>query len=121
MNSPRINTTIKRFSILVIMISATIIASLIVSGKAYADGYLSPSEESFGDSISGPLCKYIDRSGINEGSMTEAMRIIYTHTPAHMDVGDAVDIINYVVYTYCEEHWNSLVAFGDSYRGAGYA
>ena len=121
MKTPRINQTIKRISMLIILFSAAIVASVIVSGKAHADGYLSPQEESFGDAVSGPLCKYIDNLGITDSSMEEAMRIIYVNTPNNMDVGDAVDIINYVVDTYCPEHWPDLVAFGNRHRGGGYA
>ena len=106
---------------LVIMISAVVIASVIVSGKAHADGYLSPQEEYFGDAVAGPLCDYLDTAGINEGSMSTSMKIIYRHTPTNMDMSDAVDIINYVVDIYCPRHWNDLVAFGDKYRSNGYA
>lgn len=121
MNSPRINATVKRFSILVILISAGIIASLIVSGKAWADGYLSPQEQRFGDAVAGYVCEYIDSVGVSEASMSAAMRIIYQNTPANMDMSDAVDIINYSVQNYCFEHWDKLVAFGEGARSQGYA
>ena len=32
--------------------------------------------------------------------------------------GDAADIINYTVSTYCPEHWSALVAFGEGYRAS---
>lgn len=121
MNSPRINETIKRFSIVVIMVCAAIIAGLIVAGKASADGYLSPQEERMGDAVSGPLCKFIDQVGVNEFSMTKAVEILYENTPGYMDETDAVDIINYVVQSYCPSHWDDLVAFGDKYRSGEYA
>jgi hypothetical protein len=117
MNSPRINTTIKRFSLLVIMLSTAIIASLIVSGKAYAD--LSPGEQRFGDAVAAPLCEFLDSSGINEASLTKAVEIIYRNTPANVDVSDSVDIINYAVYNYCPNHWDNLVAFGEGARSQG--
>jgi hypothetical protein len=121
MNSPRINETIKRFSILLILFCSVIIASVIVSGAARADGYLSPQEESFGDGVSGPLCDYLDTVGVNDESMTTSMKILYRHTPANMDMSDAVDIINYVVQNHCPHHWDSLVAFGEGFRSGSYA
>lgn len=121
MKTPRINQTIKRISMLVILFSMAVIASTIVSGKAHADGYLSPQEERFGDAVAGPLCDYLDTAGISDMSMTTSMKILYRHTPANMDMSDSVDIINYVVDVYCPRHWPDLMAFGDRYRGGGYA
>lgn len=121
MKTPRINQTIKRISMLIILISAAVIGGVIVSGNAHADGYLSPQEERFGDAVAGPLCDYLDTAGVSDMSMTTSMKIIYRHTPANMDMSDAVDIINYVVDVYCPRHWDALVAFGDGYRSGSYA
>lgn len=121
MKTPRINQTIKRISMLIILISAAIIGGVIISGKAHADGYLTPQEEHFGDLIAGPLCEYIDAAGVTESSMEDALKIIYRNTPTYMDVGDAADIINYTVYNYCPRHWSKLQAFGAGARSQQYA
>ena len=121
MKTPRINQTIKRISMLIILISAAVIGGVIISGKAHADGYLSPQEEYFGDLIAETLCDYIDGAGVTESSMEDALRVIYRNTPAYMDVGDAADIINYTVYNYCPRHWSKLQAFGAGARSQQYA
>lgn len=118
MRTPQVNLFIKRISLLIIMISAAVIAA---TGIARADGTLTAGEERFGDEIAVPLCDYIDTAGVTEQSMMTSMKIIYRHTPGYMDMSDAVDIINYVVENYCPSHWNDLVAFGNRYRGASYA
>ncbi len=38
-----------------------------------------------------------------------------------MHMTDAVDIINYVVSSYCPQHWPALVAFGEGFRSGSYA
>lgn len=91
-------------------------AALLFSAPASADGYLTPQEQHFGDEIADSVCRFIDRLGVNAVSMEQAVEIIYTHTPASMDMTDAADIINYSVYTYCPEHWGELVAFGEGAR-----
>lgn len=97
-------------------LALTTTAALLFSAPATADGYLSPQEEAFGDGIAVELCKMIDRIGVNNVSMSEAIEIIYVNTPASMDMSDAVDIINYSVANYCPEHWAALVAFGEGAR-----
>ena len=101
---------------LALALPLAITATLLFSAPATADGYLSPQEEAFGDAIAVELCKMIDRIGVNNMSMSEAMEIIYVNTPASMDMSDAVDIINYSVYNYCPGHWDELVAFGEGAR-----
>lgn len=91
-------------------------AALLSSPTANADGYISPQEQRFGDEIAASICQFIDRAGVNARSMAQAIEIIYTNTPANMDMGDAVDIINYSVYNYCPGHWGELVAFGEGAR-----
>lgn len=113
--TPQNNRTIKRISILVILGAAIAASSTAI---ARADGNLTAQEQRFGDAIAGSLCSYIDTAGVTTSSMTEAMRIIYRNTPANVDVSDTVDIINYVVSTYCPNHWRELVSFGDAYRHA---
>lgn len=115
MKTPMINHQIKLISLLLIVLSAVAIA---ISAVARADGALTSQEQYFGDQISKPLCEYIDTAGVNNVSMNVAISIIYRHTPTNMDASDAVDIINYVVFTYCPDHWGELVAFGDRYRNA---
>lgn len=115
MKTPRINQTIKRTSILIIMVSAAIIAGLIVSGKAHADGYLTPGEENLGDILSVSLCNYLDNNGVSRASLTTAFDAIYPE-PVIANGGDVADVINYVVDTYCPRHWPSLVAFGEGAR-----
>lgn len=121
MKTPRINQTIKRISMLIILFSMAVIASVIVSGKAHADGYLSQQEARFGDEVAVSLCDYLDSAGVSDASLTTSMKILYRYTPANMDMSDAVDIINYVVQTYCPRHWNALVAFGEGFRSGSYA
>lgn len=101
---------------LALVLPSAIAAALLSSAPASADGYLTPQEQNFGDSVAGSVCEFIDNVGVNARSMAEAMKIIYTHTPANMDMSDAVDIINYSVYNYCPEHWDELVAFGEGAR-----
>lgn len=113
--TPRKNTQIKRFAMLMILGALGAAAATAV---ARADGTLTPYEERFGDSIEQALCEYIDNVGVTNESMTEAVKIIYSHTPANVDETDAVDIINYVVATYCPNHWRELVSFGEGYRHA---
>lgn len=113
--TPQTNTTIKRFALLVIFG-----AMVACSGTAIAraDGVLTDQEKRFGDGISTALCDYLDTAGVNNTSMTKSIEIIYTHTPSYMDMTDAADIINYVVYNYCPSHWSELVAFGEGARGS---
>lgn len=118
MFGPRSNTIIKKFSLLVIVVCTTIITA---TGVARADGNLTSQERFFGDEIAGTFCDYVDSAGVTNASMSEAMRIIYTNTPANMDMSDAVDIINYVVSSYCPQHWPALVAFGEGFRSGSYA
>ena len=113
MKTPMINATIKKISMLIILICAAIIASTAV---ARADGILTAQEKRFGDYVSDVLCDYIDAVGVNNDSMTEALEIIYVNTPIHMDMTDSADIINYVVSNYCPRHWPALVAFGEGAR-----
>lgn len=113
--TPMHNRTIKRIAMLIALGALGMAGSIAV---ARADGYLTPQEQRFGDAIEQPLCEYIDNAGVTTTSMTGAMRIIYRNTPASMDMSDAVDIINYVVSTYCPEHWDELVSFGEGYRHA---
>lgn len=95
---------------------ALLATAFLFSPTASADGYISPQEQNVGDAIAESVCSYIDRVGVNAKSMFDAMKIIYTNTPASMNMTDAVDIINYSVYTYCPEHWAELVAFGEGAR-----
>lgn len=113
MKTPMINSTIKKISMLVILICAAIIASTAV---ARADGILTAEEQRFGDYVSDSLCDYIDATGVNGSSMSEALEIIYVNTPTNMDMTDAADIINYVVSNYCPRHWPALAAFGEGVR-----
>lgn len=101
---------------LTLALPSAIAAALLSSAPASADGYLTPQEEHFGDAVAESVCGYIDNVGVNATSMAEAIKIIYTNTPANMDMTDAVDIINYSVYTYCPGHWDELVAFGEGAR-----
>lgn len=112
MKTPRINNTIKRVSLIVILLAAAVIASTAI---ARADGYLSPQEEYFADAISDDLCGYLDVAGVNEKSLTTIVYIIVDAAP-YFDGGDAADIVNYVVDGYCPWHWDALVAFGEGYR-----
>lgn len=116
--SPQTNKNIKRISIAIIVLSASLFGGTAV---ARADGILTPYEERYGDRVAASLCEYIDAAGVTTESMTEAMRIIYTNTPANIDMSDAVDIINYAVQTYCPSNWDDLVAFGEGFRGGSYA
>lgn len=113
--TPQDNRTIKRISILIIL-GAAIAAS--GTAIARADGNLTAQEQRFGDQIAGALCSYIDTAGVTTSSMMNSMRIIYENTPGNTDYSDAVDIINYVVSTYCPNHWAELVTFGDAMRHA---
>ena len=113
--TPQNNRTIKRVSILIILGAAIAASSTAI---ARADGNLTAQEQQFGDDIAQSLCDYIDVAGVTTASMSKSMKIIYQHTPASMDMSDAVDIINYVVSTYCPSHWAELVTFGDAVRHA---
>lgn len=116
MKTPMINHQIKLISILLIILSAIAVASAAV---VRADGILTAQEQDFGDAIAGHLCTFIDRAGVSEQSMADAITIIYRNTPVNMDMSDAVDIINYSVSNYCPEHWDELVAFGEGARSQG--
>lgn len=118
MFGPRSNTVLKKFSLLVIIVCAAIITA---TGVARADGYLTDQEEFIGNEIADVFCDYINTAGVTDNSTSEAMRIIYTNTPPSMDMSDAVDIINYVVSSYCPQHWPALVAFGEGFRSGSYA
>lgn len=113
MKTPMKNITIKRIALL---ISLGAIAMAGATAVARADGILTTQEERFGDAIAGPLCDFIDSAGVSSSSMSDAIRIIYQHTPVNMDMTDAVDIINYTVYNYCPSHWKELAAFGEGAR-----
>lgn len=113
--TPQNNTTIKRISILIILGAAIAASSTAI---ARADGILTAQEQRFGDQIGSALCSYIDTAGVTTASMSEAMRIIYRNTPGNVDLTDTADIINYVVSTYCPNHWAELVTFGDAMRHA---
>lgn len=115
MKTPRINQQIKQISFLIIFLSAVLIASAAI---ARADGILTSEERYYGNEIAWNLCDYFDSLSVTDSSTTEAVRIIYQNTPNHMDVTDAVDIINYVVSEFCPSHWNDLVRLGDRYRNA---
>lgn len=113
MQSPRINHKIKIVVGSIFLATAAAVSTVAV---ARADGNVTPQEQAFGDGISASLCNYLDNRGINEHSMYDLMKIIYEDTPSYMDAGDAADIVNYTVYTYCPNHWPALVAFGEGYR-----
>ena len=86
------------------------------AATASADGYLTPGEESLGDAISGSMCEYIENNGVTMRSMTNLFDIVYRQ-PEVADGGDVADVINYAVYTYCPDHWDELVSFGEGVRG----
>jgi hypothetical protein len=96
-------------------VSAAIIAAVIVSGRAWADNYLTPGEEQLGDSLSTTMCRYFDNNGITRSSLTTAFDAIYP-SPVIANGGDVADVINYTVYNYCPRHWDSLVSFGEGAR-----
>lgn len=111
--SPRFNFFIKRIAFVIAMVSVAMVG---IAAVARADGNITPQEQAFGDAVAGSLCNYLDQRGITEDSMYDLVKIIYEDTPSYMDAGDAADIVNYTVYTYCPNHWPALVAFGEGYR-----
>jgi hypothetical protein len=113
MKTPRINQTIQRISILVILVSIAIIASS--AGRANADGYMTPGEESLAVEVSGDLCAYLDKNGVNTSSLGTVFGAIYPR-PEISDYGDVADVVNYTVYNYCPEFWPQLVAYGEGAR-----
>lgn len=92
------------------------VIGVLLASPSKADGILTAQEQAFGDAVADTLCEYIDQAGVNQRSMSSAMKTIYEHTPNSMDLSDAVDIINYSVGTYCPGHWSELVAFGEGAR-----
>ena len=97
-------------------VAAAVVGLLFAAqGTAHADNYLTPGEISVGDGMSDALCEYIGDNGVTMGSMTNAARVIYQQDEI-ANMGDAVDVINYVVSTYCPDYWRELVSFGDAMR-----
>ena len=115
MKTPRINESIKRTSILIILASVVIVASFIVAGRASADGYMTPGEENVANAISGDLCAYLNRNGVSTSSLSTVFDAIYPK-PEISDYSDVADVVNYVVYNYCPEFWPQLVAYGEGAR-----
>jgi hypothetical protein len=115
MKTPRINESIRRTSILVILVSIVIIASSVLAGKASADGYMTPGEESLASEMSGDLCAYLDRNGVNTSSLGTVFEAIYPR-PEISDYGDVADVVNYAVYNFCPKFWPQLVAYGEGAR-----
>jgi hypothetical protein len=102
-----------------VIIVLLMIAGVLLASPSKADGVLTPQEEAFGDEVASSLCGYLDRGGVNRETLYNAGKIIYENTPSYMGITDAVDIINYSVYTYCPSHWAALVAFGEGARVYG--
>lgn len=92
-------------------------AGIAFAPVAGADGYLSPAEEEFADGTWAATCTYLTDAGVNSASMTVLVENMMEYAPISTG-GDAADIINYTVSTYCPEHWSALVAFGEGYRAS---
>lgn len=112
MKTPMKNTTIKRIAMLIILGALGMAGATAI---ARADGYLTPGEEAVGDSVSTGLCQHIAANGVTTNSMSIVFDAIYP-LPQIANGGDVADVINYVVSTYCPEHWRELVSFGDGFR-----
>jgi len=117
MKTPRINSTIKKFSLLIIVVSTTIMTA---TGIARADGILTDTEQAIGDDTGVSLCEYLDVAGVNNTSITKVIEIFHKNIPA-MSGDNIADVVNYAVTNYCPRHWDSLVAFGEGYRSGSYA
>lgn len=92
-------------------------AGVMFAPAAQADGYLSPDEEQFADGTWAATCRYLSDAGVNNASMTVLVGNMMEYAPISTG-GDAADIINYTVSTYCPRHWPALVAFGEGYRAS---
>ena len=97
--------------------AAAVAAALIGAAPASADGTLTASERQFADQTEAATCRYLDQVGVTQDSMTELVTDVYAYGPV-TNGGDAADIINYTVYTYCPSHWSALVAFGEGFRSS---
>jgi hypothetical protein len=113
--TPRINQTIRRISGISILASSLILTGLAIAGRASADGYVTPGEENVANAISGDLCAYLNRNGVNTSSLGTVFAAIYPK-PEISDYGDVADVVNYAVYNYCPEFWPQLVAYGEGAR-----
>lgn len=102
---------------LVIPAIAVAALALIGAAPAHADGTLTASERQFADETEAATCRYLDAVGITKDSMTELVGDVYVYGPV-TNGGDAADIINYTVYTYCPSHWDELVSFGEGFRSS---
>jgi hypothetical protein len=103
---------------IIAVLSSLLAATFVGAGVAHADGTLSPGEEALGDSISGGVCEFLDYEGVTTASMTDLFVVVYQQR-AVRTLEDAADVINYVVYTHCDDHWGELVAFGEGVRAGG--
>jgi hypothetical protein len=100
------------------LLSGILVAAGLLAGSAgvaHADGTLSSGEELVGDQMSGAICEFIDDQGVNTSSMMDLFTVVYQQRAVHTP-DDAADVINYVVYVYCHDHWKELVAFGEGAR-----
>lgn len=117
MFGPRSNIVLKKFSLLIIFICTMIIAA---TGIARADGNLTPYEKAIGDGVADSLCSYLDVAGVNGESMDVTVSIFLDKVPLlRSDPSNIADVVNYVVFNYCPQHWPALVAFGDGFRSGG--
>jgi hypothetical protein len=100
------------------IIAALLFAPLFLgAGTAHADD-LSFPEEALADSIGEAVCEFIDDQGVNTASMMDLFTVVYRQQ-AIRTPDDAADVVNYIIYTYCPDHWKELVAFGEGVRAGG--
>ena len=103
---------------IITVLSSLLAATFVGAGIAHADGTLSPGEEALGDSMGEAVCEFLDDQGVTTASMTDLFTVVFQQRAVRTP-GDAADVVNYIVYTYCHRHWKELVAFGDGVRAGG--
>ena len=104
-----------RAAVAMLMIASALFgAAAYFSTPARADGYLSDTEQVYVEMYGeGAVCTTIDSYHSAGGVLGVAQAI----TKDGFSAGDAVDIINASVSTYCPRNWPLIVAIGTVARG----
>jgi len=115
-----ITTRKVRQVLLSILVGALIGGGLMWLGiaRAHADpGTLTTMEQMDGDRYHTVYCNVLDQYP-TEDAVVAVVRSVMSDG---FDMGSAVDVVNYTVYTYCPQHWQLLVNIGNKYRTGAYA
>lgn len=98
-----------RLALIILVIVAGIVAMLIATPNAKADGILTDYEKRWGDSTAEITCEYFLVNGAVVESLFDVGLAI--SKVADISLSNARDVINYQVATYCPEYIPAINSF----------